>query len=64
MIRDALRFSFGPLIQRELTEFMREWNHHRIRHSSMAELPSGVPQILYDFPILHGNNGFEDSTLL
>jgi len=51
---DAIRFTFGPLIQKELDEFVTEWNHHWIRHSTMAELPSGIPNVLYDFPALHG----------
>lgn len=32
-----------------------EWNHHHIRHSNMAELPHGVPEVLYQFPNIHGD---------
>ena len=38
--RDALRYSFGPLIQQELMQFASEWNNHRIRQSHMAEVPA------------------------
>ena len=34
--------------------FTDEWNNHRIRQSRMAELPSGVPHVLWHFPALHG----------
>ena len=54
LFRDALRYSFGTLIQRELDEFATEWNSHRIRHSRMAEQPPGVPNVLYKYPVLHG----------
>lgn len=52
--RDSIRFAFGPLIQKELDEFVMEWNHHYIRSSSMAETPSGIPEALYNFPGVHG----------
>ena len=52
--RNAVRYVFGPLIQKELDQFAFEWNHHHIRHSNMAELPHGVPEVLYHFPNIHG----------
>ena len=27
-----------------------EWNHHRIRKSSTAEAPGGIPEVLYHLP--------------
>ena len=51
---DAIRYSFGHLIQSELDRVAEEWNRHRIRQSHMEELPSGIPQVLYNFPALHG----------
>ena len=33
---------------------MFEWNHHRIRYSNMAEVPHGVPEVMYNFPEIHG----------
>ena len=54
MCRDTVRYSFGQLIQQELDKFIVNWNHHRIRHSRMAEIPAGVPNVLYQFPELKG----------
>ena len=51
---DAVRFAFGPIVQQELDIYKEEWNNHYIRHSSMAELPHGVPDVLYYFPELKG----------
>ena len=51
---DAIRYSFGPLIQRELNVFADEWSNHRNHQSRMAERPSGVPHVLWHFPALHG----------
>ena len=54
VIRDAVRYAFGHLIQIELDNFQSEWNSHRIRHSNMAETPSGIPNVIFDFPELQG----------
>ena len=52
---DAIRCTFGPMIQHQLDLFKMEWNRHYLRHSSMTELPSGVPDVpdvLFHFPEL------------
>ena len=51
---NAVRYAFGPVLQKQLDEFTLEWNHHKIRLNHMAELPSGVPDVLYNFPCIHG----------
>ena len=51
---DAIRFSFGPLVQQELDKVVTEWNHHHIRSSSTSEVPAGVPELLYNLPELEG----------
>ncbi len=51
--RDSIRYIFGPLIQTHLNQYLQEWNHHRIRFSRMAEIPAGIPEVLYRFPELH-----------
>ena len=47
---DAIRYSFGPIIQKQLSDLVIEWNHHRIRSSSRADAPGGIPEILYNLP--------------
>ena len=32
-----------------------EWNYHRIRKSTNAEAPGGIPEILYSLPDTTGN---------
>ena len=54
VIRDAVRFSFGPLLQTQLDQFVAEWNSHRIRHSRTAEQVAGIPNVLYSYPCLKG----------
>ena len=39
--RDAVRYSFGPVIQKQLSELVTEWNHHRIRKTSMSKKLQG-----------------------
>ena len=56
LYRDAVRFSFGPIIQKELDDFALLWNNHRIRHSRMAEVPHGIPEILYFIPHQSGGS--------
>ena len=45
--RDSIRYCFGPLITKELTVLITEWNYHRIRKNANAEAPGGIPEILY-----------------
>ena len=47
-----LFFSFIPVIQAELNEFMRRWNCRNIRKS--AEAPGGVPEMLFNVPAVVG----------
>ena len=49
-----MRYVFGPLLQKELDQYVTEWNHHAIRHSNMAEVPHGVPSVLYNYPSING----------
>ena len=51
-LRDAVRFCFGPMLQKELDEFREDWNNHRIRKSTMAETLGGIPEFLY-FALAH-----------
>ena len=48
--RDSIRYCFGPLITKELTVLVTEWNYHRIRKTANAEAPGGIPEILYCLP--------------
>ena len=47
---EAMRFSFGPIIQEELNVLVNEWNHHYIRKSRHSETPGGIPEMLYFIP--------------
>ena len=49
-----MRYCFGPLIQRELTEFATWWNNYAIRVSTFGESPGGKPEILYHMPHILG----------
>ena len=53
---DCIRFCFGPLINKQLLQFTTEWNHHRIHYSRMAEVPSGIPEVLFNLPEIHGEH--------
>lgn len=46
----AIRYCFGPLIQKQLEDLVYEWNHHRIRNSRNSETPGGIPEVLYFLP--------------
>lgn len=55
MHREALKFCFIPVIQRELDNFTNEWNSHYIRDSRLAETAGGIPDILFYCPEQFGN---------
>ncbi|KAK3747967.1 hypothetical protein QZH41_019446 [Actinostola sp. cb2023] len=49
--RMILAFIMIPMLQRELDVFKDTiWNSHRIRHQKDVQLPSGVPDHIYNFP--------------
>lgn len=47
---DCLRFCFMDIIQQDLDAVRREWNTHRIRPSTGAQCPAGIPDELYYLP--------------
>ena len=47
---DLLRFCFMHILQTNLDDVRRQWNTHRIRPSTNARCPAGVPESLYNFP--------------
>ena len=52
--RYALAFIAVPILSKELEEFMNDWNSHRIRPVVGASSPGGIPDDLYDMPLLQG----------
>ena len=52
--RDTLRYCFMGVIQTELDRVAREWNCHRIRPSPAADVPGGIPDMLYFVPEASG----------
>lgn len=52
--RELLRFCFAHLIQRQLTRAQDEWNSHRVRAQKSRGLPSGIPNMMYYYPIQLG----------
>ena len=50
--REVLVFTFIPVIQAELNEFMRTWNRRNVRKS--AEAPRGVTEMLINVPAIVG----------
>ena len=54
VLRQCLTYVCVPPLSKELEEFRHWWNTHVIRKNNQADLPSGVPNELYEFPSLHG----------
>ena len=42
-------------LERDLEEFVDNWNTHLIRHNRLSGCPSGIPNHLYDYPSVYGN---------
>ena len=47
---ESIRFCFLPTIQSQLNMFVHTWNTHRIRPQRHLEVPSGIPNVLYQQP--------------
>lgn len=46
-----LAFIFIPVVQKELDEFSKVvWNHSRGRKQENKELPTGIPEYIFDNP--------------
>ena len=49
-------FVFLPILQKELHEFKRRWNRHRIRKNRFSSCPSGAPEDLYNLSAYQGKH--------
>ena len=38
------------MVQKQLSDLVLEWNHHRICNTATAEAPGGIPEVLYHLP--------------
>lgn len=55
--RNLLAYIYVPVLQRELDTFrVTVWNNHRIRKQSNKELPTGIPDHIYNCPWEYGAN--------
>ena len=52
--RQMLAYIFIPIIQRENEIFVDMWNSHRIREQANLELPTGIPNHMFEFPEKYG----------
>lgn len=51
--RYVLAFVFVPLLEKDIADFVEDWNCHSIRKSGRNSI-SGRPDDLYCMPQLHG----------
>jgi len=49
-----MRYSFLPLIQKDLDDVVEQWNNHHISVSRNSNCPNGRPNILFSVPELSG----------
>ena len=43
-----------PVLRKEVDEFVMHWNSHRIRPSTYAVSPGGIPDDLFEMPEYYG----------
>ena len=48
--RYCLAFVIVPILQKELDDFVKWWNSHRIRYNRKSDSPKGIPDDLFDIP--------------
>ena len=58
---ECLAFYFMGVIRKELTQVKETWDCHRVRQMKHQGCPSGVPNVIYDFPDMYG---FQDQRLV
>ena len=54
LYRYTLAFVVGPVLQRDISEFVHDWNTHLVRKNKHGNAPCGRPIDLYDMPGLQG----------
>ena len=47
---ELVQFCFIPCLQKEIEMYRRHWNEHRVRKMKSVEIPSGIPDYLFDNP--------------
>lgn len=47
---ECLRYCFGRVIQHRLSQAKDEWNSHRLRAQPRINAPTGIPNVLYNWP--------------
>lgn len=57
---ECLKFSFMPVLRKELHRVAVLWNLHRIRPSTNAESPNGRPDMLYFVPEITGGEDLKE----
>ena len=50
----ALAFAIVPPLTRDINEFVKQWNPHRIRPTTYASCPGGIPDDMFQMPEHHG----------
>ena len=51
---ESMRFCFLPLIQNHLNVFKDTWNNHRMQANRRNGVLTGIPNNLYNMPLLYG----------
>ena len=52
--RQLLAYVYLPILQRECDIFISYWNSHKIRNQDNLEIPTGVPDHMFNFPEQYG----------
>ena len=50
----ALTFVIVPPLTRDINEFVEQWNSHRIRPTTYASCPGGIPDDMFQMPEYYG----------
>ena len=52
--RYCLTLVFGKLLQKDMEEFVKDWNSHLICPNQNIASPNGRPNDIYDMPSIYG----------
>lgn len=44
-----------PVLEKEVAEYVKQWNSHLIRKNKQCQTPSGIPDEIYSMPEVYGN---------
>ena len=52
----VLRFAIVPPLTKDINDFVKQWNLHRIRSTAFVSCPGSIPDDMFEMPEYYGTH--------